>query len=137
MPYAAPIKKVDSSHTVSKSSKNTQYDPSASLESQGWKWFHPSIQESFYQKIPAPTDCDDARIKMSCHDHAIKDFDLQLEMNGLQLDMLKENGEVIPYHLDEHSDLEEKKLKLLVGKRFHQNSSNAYWYYLQREKSAK
>lgn len=74
---------------------------------------------------------------MSCHDHAIKDFDLQLEMNGLQLDMLKENGEVIPYHLDEHGDLEEKKLKLLVGKRFHQNASNAYWYYLQREKSFK
>ena len=74
---------------------------------------------------------------MSCHEHAIKDFDLQLEMNGLQLDMLKENGEVIPYHIDEYSDLEEKKLRLLVGKRFHQNASNAYWYYLQREKSGK
>lgn len=114
-----------------------QSAPSESLENQGWKWYHPSIQASFYEKIPAPTDTDDARIKMSCHDHAIKDFDLQLEMNGLQLDMLKENGEVIPYHLDEHGDLEEKKLKLLVGKRFHQNASNAYWYYLQREKANK
>ena len=74
---------------------------------------------------------------MSCHEHAIKDFDLQLEMNGLQLDMLKENGEVIPYHVEEYGDLEEKKYKLLLGKRFHQNASNAYWYYLQKEKAAK
>jgi hypothetical protein len=137
MPYAAPIKKVDNSHTVSKSNKNIQYAPNESLENQSWTWFHPSIQESFYQKIPAPTDLDDARIKMSCHDHAIKDFDLQLEMNGLQLDMLKDNGEINPYHLDEYGDLEEKKLKLLVGKRFHQNAANAYWYWMQRDKATK
>jgi len=74
---------------------------------------------------------------MSCHDHAIKDFELQLEMNSLQLNMLKENGEVVPYQVEEYGELEEKKLKLLVGKRFHQNASNAYWYYLQREKAAK
>lgn len=95
---------------------------------------HPSIQESFYLKIPAPIDVDDARIKMSCHDHALKDFDLQLEMNDLQTDMLKDGDEVIAYHGDEHDDLEAKRLKLLFGKRFHQNASNAYWYWLQKEK---
>ena len=132
-----PIKKADSSQTVSKSSKNIQSVPSASSQSHEWNWYHPSIQASFYEKIPAPTDNDDARIKMNCHEHAIKDFDLQLEMNSLQLDMLKENGEVIPYHVDEYGDLEEKKLKLLIGKRFHQNAANAYWYYIQREKGVK
>jgi hypothetical protein len=137
MPYAAPIKKVDTSHTVSRSSKNTVSAPSGSLESQEWTWYHPSIQDSFYQKIPAPIDVEDARIKMSCHEHAIKDFDLQLEMNGLQLEMLKDGGELMPYNIDEYDDLEQKKLKLLVGKRFHQNASNAYWYWLQREKAAK
>jgi hypothetical protein len=111
--------------------------PSGSLESQEWTWYHPSIQDSFYQKIPAPIDVEDARIKMSCHEHAIKDFDLQLEMNGLQLEMLKDGGELMPYNIDEYDDLEQKKLKLLVGKRFHQNASNAYWYWLQREKAAK
>ena len=74
---------------------------------------------------------------MSCHEHAIKDFDLQLEMNGLQLEMLKDGGELMPYNIDEYDDLEQKKLKLLVGKRFHHNASNAYWYWLQREKAAK
>ena len=70
---------------------------------------------------------------MSCHDHALKDFDLQLEMNDLQTDMLKDGDEVIPYHGDEHDDLETKRLKLFFGKRFHQNASNAYWYWLQKE----
>jgi riboflavin synthase len=74
---------------------------------------------------------------MSCHEHAIKDFDLQLEMNGLQMEMLMEDGKVLDYHMSEYEDLEQKKLKLLVGKRFHQNASNAYWYWTQREKSGK
>ena len=137
MPYAAPIKKVGNFQQESKSSRNIPSVPNESSQNHEWTWYHPSIQQSFYEKIPAPIDSDDARIKMSCHEHAIKDFDLQLEMNGLQLDMLKENGEVVPYHVEEYGDLEEKKLKLLVGKRFHQNASNAYWYYLQREKAAK
>ena len=137
MPYAAPIKKVNSSQVESKSYKNTQYDPNESSQNQSWTWYHPSIQESFYQKIPAPTDGDDARIKMSCHEHAIKDFDLQLEMNVLQMDMLMEEDKVLDYHMDEYEDLEQKKLKLLIGKRFHQNACNAYWYWIQREKSGK
>lgn len=132
-----PIKTENNSHPVSKSNKNIQSAPSASLENHGWSWQHPSIQDSFYQKIPAPIDIEDAHIKMSCHDHALKDFELQLEMNCLQADMLKENGVVIPYHMDEYEDLEQKKLKLLLGKRFHQNASHAYWYYLQKEKGGK
>jgi hypothetical protein len=107
------------------------------LESQGWKWFHPSIQASFYEKIPAPIDWEDARIKMSCHEHAINDFDLQLEMNSLQMSMLMADGKVLDYHMNEYEDFEQKKLKLLVGKRFHQNASNAYWYHMQREKAGK
>ena len=74
---------------------------------------------------------------MSCHEHAIKDFDLQLEMSALQMEMLMEDGKVIPYQMEEYEDLEQKKLKLLLGKRFHQNASNAYWYWIQREKSDK
>jgi len=74
---------------------------------------------------------------MSCHEHAIRDFDLQLEMNNLQMEMYMENGQVCPYKVDEYNELEEKKLKLLLGKRFHQNAANAYWYHLQREKLAK
>jgi hypothetical protein len=99
-----------------------------------WNWKHPNIQASFYEKITAPISLDDAQIKMSCHEHAIKDFDLQLEMNTVQMDMLKENGEVIPYELDNYGLLEEKKLKLLSGKRFHQNAYNSYWYWVQQNK---
>ena len=121
----------------SKSNKNTPYDLNESSQNQGWNWHHPNIQPSFYEKIPAPTDCDDARIKMNCHEHAIKDFDLQLEMNVLQMDMLMEEGKVLDYHMADFEDLEQKKLKLLIGKRFHQNACNAYWYWTQREKSGK
>jgi hypothetical protein len=74
---------------------------------------------------------------MDCHLHAVNDFELQLEMNKLQIDMVKDGNEVAPYCMEEYEDLEQKKLKLLVGKRFHQNASNAYWYYLQKEKTNK
>jgi len=97
-----------------------------------WTWKHPSIQDTFYLKIDAPTDADDARIKMNCHQHAVKDFDLQLEMNNLELDMIKDGDEVLPYNLSKFEELEQKKLKLLVGKRFHQNAANAYWFYLAK-----
>jgi len=69
---------------------------------------------------------------MSCHQHALKDFDLQIEMNDLEMNMLKDQGEVLPYNESKMEDLEQKKLKLLLGKRFHQNASNAYWYYLAK-----
>ena len=74
---------------------------------------------------------------MSCHEHAIDDFDLQLEMNGIELEMTKDNGNVLPYNEERYEELEQKKLKLLLGKRFHQNASHAYWYWIQREKSGK
>ncbi len=92
---------------------------------------HPSIQESFYQKIQAPTTADEARLKMNCHQHAVKDFDLQIEMTELEMNMLKDDGQVLPYNASRMEDLEQKKLKLLLGKRFHQNATNAYWYYLE------
>ncbi len=46
--------------------------------------------------------------------------------------MLKDGGEVLPYNESKMDELEQKKLKLLLGKRFHQNATNAYWYYLER-----
>ena len=95
---------------------------------------HPSIQESFYQKLQAPQTIDEARLKMNCHQHAVKDFDLQIEMKELEINMLTDRavpGEVLPYNHDKCDELEQKKLKLLLGKRFHQNAANAYWYYLE------
>lgn len=97
-----------------------------------WNWKHPSIQDSFYQKIDAPVDAEDARIKMNCHQHAVTDFDLQIQMNELEMNLLKDNGEVLPYNESKMEDLEQKKLKLFLGKRFHQNAMNAYWYWLQK-----
>lgn len=137
MPSATPIKVVKNYQTESKYNKTMPYAPVESLTSQEWTWLHPNIQESFYQKLAAPTDGEDARIKMSCHEHALKDFDLQLEMNGLEMDMLTDGNDIPPYNESKYDDLEQKKLRLLTGKRFHQNAANAYWYWLQREKSGK
>lgn len=69
---------------------------------------------------------------MNCHQHAVKDFELQIEMNDLELDMFKDGGEVLPYNNNKVDELEQKKLKLLLGKRFHQNATNAYWYWLAK-----
>lgn len=97
-----------------------------------WNWQHPNIQSSFYQKLDPPTSVEDAKVKMSCHQHAVKDFDLQIEMNDLELNLLKDGEDVLPYNESRAEELEQKKLKLLLGKRFHQNAMNAYWYYLAK-----
>jgi hypothetical protein len=116
----------------SKSTKNTVSAQNESMESRQWTLKHPSIQETFFQKIEAPFDMEDASIKMQCHQHAVKDFDLQIEMNDLEINLLKDDGEVLPYNETRMDDLEQKKLKLLLGKRFHQNAMNAYWYFLEK-----
>jgi hypothetical protein len=41
-------------------------------------------------------------------------------------------GAVLPYNQEKFDDLSNKKLKLLSGKRFHQNAMHAYWYYLTK-----
>lgn len=72
---------------------------------------------------------------MNCHQHAVNDFELQIEMVELEMNMLTDRaapGEVLPYNQDKHDELENKKLKFLLGKRFHQNAVNAYWYHLSR-----
>jgi len=69
---------------------------------------------------------------MNCHQHALKDFELQIEMNNLEFNMIMDKGEVLPYNESKADELEQKKLKLLLGKRFHQNAMNAYWYYLAK-----
>jgi uncharacterized protein len=69
---------------------------------------------------------------MSCHEHSVEDFNLQLQMNELETSMLCDGDEVLPYNVKEVEDLEQKKLKLLLGKRFHLNASRCYWYWLAR-----
>jgi hypothetical protein len=133
MQSATPTKTVNNFHMESKSYKNIQYAQSESMENPDWKWKHPSIQESFFLKLEPPTSPEDAAIKMNCHQHAVKDFDLQIEMNELEMGMLNDaNGEVLPYNESRMDELEQKKLKLLMGKRYNQNATNAYWYYLER-----
>jgi len=60
---------------------------------------------------------------------------LQIEMIDLELAMLSDDGDVLPYNESKAQELEEKKLKLLSGKRFQINARNCYWYYLMKEKS--
>ena len=90
---------------------------------------HPNISDTFYQKLEPPTDLDDAHIRMSCHQHSIDDFQLQIEMCEIELAMFCDGETVLPYQADKMDELEQKKLKLLGGKRFHQNARHAYWYY--------
>ena len=132
MPSATPTKPVSTYHTESKLSKNTRSVPSASSQPSQWIWRHPNISENFYLKLEPPTDLEDAHIRMSCHNHSVDDFNLQIQMNELEMSMLCDGDEPVPYHNDKVDELEQKKLKLLLGKRFHQNAARAYWYYLAR-----
>tara|TARA_B100001250_G_scaffold306677_1_gene268560 strand:- start:3195 stop:3434 length:240 start_codon:yes stop_codon:yes gene_type:complete len=70
---------------------------------------------------------------MCCHKHGIEDFDLQIQMNKLDMSLLCEDGELLAYHKNQYEELRQKELKLLTGKRYHTNASHCYWYWLQRE----
>lgn len=94
---------------------------------------HPNIAEYFYQKLEVPTDIEDAHVRMSCHRHAAEDCSLQIEMNLVERTLLFDGGEVLPYHQEEAEELDQRRLRLLTAKRFHQNASHAYWYYMIKE----
>jgi len=96
-----------------------------------WIHKHPSIQESFFQKIEAPKDANEASIKRQCHEQAVTDFNLQIEIVDHEMSMLKEpsDNSLQEPNEEEYADLENRKLKHLMSKRFHQNASHAYWYF--------
>lgn len=97
---------------------------------------HPNIAEYFYQKLDAPTNESDAHVKMLCHKHAADDCALQIEINQIEYALLCEDNKVMPYHIEEAEDLYQRRLRLLTAKRFHQNASHAYWYYLSQTSSS-
>lgn len=132
---AVLTKKDNESHKVSKSNKTTTSNEIESSTPSEWTIFHPNIQKSFYQNLKPPTDLDDAHVMCRCHEQAVDDFQLQIEMVDLELAMLCDNGDTLPYNEAKAQELEEKKLKLLGGKRFHLNSRNAYWFYLMKSKN--
>lgn len=72
---------------------------------------------------------------MICHKQAVDDFDLQLQVVDLEIKGCSDENGVLPYQESKLEELEERKIKLLSGKRFHVNASNAYWYYVERQKA--
>ena len=69
---------------------------------------------------------------MCCHKHSIDDFDLQIEINELDMQLLCEDGKPLPYHQDRVFELQQKKHRLYMGKRFHQNAKHCNWYWMHR-----
>lgn len=66
---------------------------------------------------------------MCCHQQSVDDFQMQIDMLDIEISMIcQDDGDVLPYQANKLDELEEKKLKLLSGKRFHQNARHAYWY---------
>ena len=94
-----------------------------------WNKFHPSLQRSFYADLDCPDDDQDAKIRMQCHKHAVADIELQKEAIETEIDI--EKSQDVPYNGHKLERLKERKIKLINAKRYHQNASNAYWYYFQ------
>jgi hypothetical protein len=53
-----------------------------------------------------------------CHEQAIEDFQLQIEMIELELAMLCDDGDVLPYNESKAQELEERKLKKGLSRSF-------------------
>jgi len=85
--------------------------------------------------LTAPETIEEAHLFMICHKQAVDDFDLQLQVVDLEIKGCSDENGVLPYQESKLEELEERKIKLLSGKRFHVNASNAYWYYVERQKA--
>jgi hypothetical protein len=133
MPSVTLTKTVNTSPKESKSSNSMQSERTASSLPSGWKHKHPNITESFYRNLTPPTDLEDAHIMMCCHQQSVDDFQMQIDMIDIEISMICEDGKELPaYQESKLDELEERKLKLLSGKRFHQNARHAYWYVTAR-----
>lgn len=94
-----------------------------------WVHKHPLIPENFLAKIDPPLNAFDAYTKHQCHEQSVDDFTLQIEIIDHEMSMLKDcDGNLLEYNEEKFAELENRKLKLLMSKRFHQNSAHAYWY---------
>ena len=79
-----------------------------------------------------PKDLEDAHILMCCHQQSVDDFQMQIDMIDIELSMFGTDQDLQPFEVDKVDELEQKKLKLLAGKRFHQNARHCSWYYVAR-----
>jgi|TARA_E500000318_G_scaffold27727_2_gene27922 hypothetical protein len=107
-------------------------------EEKEWRFKHPHIPQSFYVKIIEPKSNIDAETHILAHRNAVDDFLIQLELIDQELEMLKDPiDEQIPeYKCEAFEDCQEKKKRLILGKRFHVNAANAYSYWLHLEKQS-
>lgn len=101
-----------------------------------WRFKHPHIPQSFYVKITEPKSKLDAETQIIAHRNAVDDFLIQLELIDQELEMLKDpiDEHVPDYKCEIFEDCQEKKKRLILGKRFHLNAANAYSYWLHLQK---
>ena len=132
MPSATQTKVTNDSPKEFTYTPPSQYSVDEHMETANWSWKHPSIPDSFFLKLQPPKNLEDAHTWMCCHQHNLEDYTVQMELNELEMAMLCDNGEPLPYNEDKMHELEEKKFKLLQGKRFHQNAKHCYWYWMQK-----
>ena len=105
------------------------YQTMQSEQDSSWIKHHPNLQDSFYQKLEVPKNIKDAELKMNCSKQAVDDIVLQLAIVDQEIAL--ESSDDIPYNHTKLEHLKEHKLKLMKARRYHNNVSNAYWYYIQ------
>ena len=56
---------------------------------------------------------------------------LNCRKEAIETEIDIEKSQDVPYNGHKLERLKERKIKLINAKRYHQNASNAYWYYFQ------
>ena len=73
---------------------------------------------------------------MTCHNHAVEDCDLQIQIHDINKSLKYDSDNLAPYQEEDIDEMENRKLRLLAGKRFHLTSARAYWFYLAKTKKS-
>ena len=97
-----------------------------------WEYKHPHIPQSFYAKLDGPTSAAEASQLQLEHEYSVKDFELQIKVTEIEQEALEgASGDVPGYKEKEWDSIVEKKMRLLLGLRFHLTAAEAFKYWLR------
>ena len=96
-----------------------------------WEYQHPHIPQTFYAKLDAPKNAAEASRLQRTHEYAVKDFELQIKVTEIEQEALEgANGDVPGYKEKEWDSIVEKKMRLVLGLRFHLTAAEAFGYWI-------
>tara|TARA_A100001011_G_scaffold77923_1_gene80312 strand:+ start:3308 stop:3637 length:330 start_codon:yes stop_codon:yes gene_type:complete len=102
------------------------------LQRSPWRYKHPALQNSFYNRIDAPLNFEDAKHLYKVCQQTVLDYEDQIEILDLKIKEKEEELNDCPYLMDQIKKMKSQTISLRESKRFYRNKGLAYEYYMDK-----